>query len=303
VLPVGPPVRRARQIGREGDIVRLAYQVRAGEHTVLADRRRTGKTTVALGALDLLANDGWVIVAIELSDLIASCTTLAEAIAAQVAVQERRPEASDDLGYELWERIQPSIGFGEEDMDAIDRALEVLRASGSGSAQLTWALDYAATAGRAGEGVAIFLDEIQRLEWWADHGEVAAELSGRMRQPDGEITFLFAGSEPSLVKSLFGKDGLLEHNALEFQLSPIDHQPWREGLRRAFKELGLTITDVAVDLILAASEGRPHRTMLAANRTAETTQFAELTEADTVAAEQGVVAARANRLWDAEEGE
>jgi hypothetical protein len=88
VLPVGPPVAPEWQIGREGDIARLSASLRQGDHTVLADERRTGKTTVALAALEQLAKDERnVIVAVDLSRAIDDRAALNDAVALQVATQ------------------------------------------------------------------------------------------------------------------------------------------------------------------------------------------------------------------------
>jgi hypothetical protein len=287
-----------RQIGREGDIARLAQQLANGEHTVLSDRRRAGKTTVALGALDALATRGYRIVALDLSEAIDDGPGLAEMIVGQIAVQETHSgEAAGS--HRLWDVLRPPGGLSGTLADAVDNLVRVMRTSQSAGSYLTWALDLAIDSGKERDGTVIYLDEIQMLESWADHDAVATELRGRLRQPDGNLTFLFAGSEPTLVESLFADRGLLEFDAVRFPLSPIDAQPWREGLRKAFHELGLEITIPAVDLILRSTDGEPHRTMLAANRTAEAAEFAELAEADEFVAEQGVVAARADRLWNA----
>lgn len=300
MLPVGPPVPRQWQIGREGDIARLADQLRGGDHTVLADLRRTGKTTVALAALDLLASDGWIVAGLDLTESgEEGGPALAEVMVSQVALQRARGRIDTGLGYELWDLLRPSVGLSGDDAQAVDDELAAMRASGSAGAYLTWAFDDVIAAGREGKGAVVFLDEVQALDYWRDQDAVSAEIGGRLRQPDPQITLLFAGSEPSLVSSLFAKGGLLELDAVDFHLSPIDAQPWREGLRRAFRELGLNITDDAVDHILRATHGEPHRTMLVANRTAEVAQFAEVDVADEALADEGLEAARRMRLWTA----
>jgi hypothetical protein len=144
----------------------------------------------------------------------------------------------------------------------------------------------------------VFIDEAQQLDAWNDREEVASELLARMREPGAPVTFLFAGSEPSLVKTLFTKGGLLEYDAHDYPLSPIDPQPWREGLRRAFRALDAEITTRAVDLILEATDGHPHRTMLVANRAHEEAEFAHEAVVDEALAEVAVRAAKESRLWE-----
>ena len=226
-------------------------------------------------------------------------SALAEVMVSQVALQRVRGRSDDELGYALWDLLRPSAGLSGDDAQAVDDELAAMRASGPAGAHLTWAFDDVIAAGREGMGAVVFLDEVQALDYWRDQDAVATEIGGRLRQPDPQVTLLFAGSEPSLVASLFAKGGLLEFDAVDFHLSPIDPQPWREGLRRAFRELGLDITDDAVDHILRATGGEPHRTMLVANRTAEAAQFAEVEVVGEVLAEDGLEAARKTRLWAA----
>jgi hypothetical protein len=304
VLPVGPPVSRAWQIGREGDIARLAASLGAGDHTVLADLRRTGKTTVALGALDALAEDERaVIVAVDLSRAINDGSALDEAVALQVAAQRagvaKAARQAGSLAAKLWNMAR-SVGAAQGDeADAIDAALKELRAARTADRGPGWALDAAVKLAVERDGRAIvFIDEAQLLHGWDDRAAVAAALLARMREPQKPISLLFAGSEPTMLRTLFDDGGLLEFDALDFHLSPIDPQPWREGLRKAFRELGSDITIRAVDLILDATGGQPHRTMLAANRAHEQAVFAEQDVVDDAVASAGVRAARDSRLWE-----
>jgi DNA polymerase III delta prime subunit len=165
-----------------------------------------------------------------------------------------------------------------------------------------WAFEAAVRlAEERGGRVIIFIDEVQRLHGWADRDEVAADLLARMREPDTPVTFLFAGSEPSLVQTLFSEGGMLEFDAHDFPLSPIDPQPWLEGLRRAFRALGAEITTRAVDFIVDATGGRPHRTMLVANRAHEEAEFAEEAVVDEAVAVAAIKRAKASRLWEPRE--
>jgi hypothetical protein len=197
-----------------------------------------------------------------------------EAVALQVAAQrsgvEKAARQAGGLAVKLWNMVRGTgVGQGEE-ADAIDAALRELTARAGGARTLGWAFDAAAelAADRGGRAI-VFVDEAQLLDAWEAREPVAAVLLRRMREPETPITFMFAGSEPTLVRTLFGDGGLLEYDAHDFKLSPIDPQPWREGLRRAFRELGSEITTRAVHVILEATSGQPHRTMLAANRAHE----------------------------------
>ena len=79
VFPVGPPVDPQYQVGRLGDIERVAEALRGGDHVVLSDARRTGKSTVALAALQLIGQDvdpAPITIAINLHERVASSDEL-----------------------------------------------------------------------------------------------------------------------------------------------------------------------------------------------------------------------------------
>jgi type II secretory pathway predicted ATPase ExeA len=303
VLPVGPPVSPEWQIGREGDIARLSAAVAQGDHTVLADERRTGKTTVALAALELLAADAMnVIVAVDLSRAMNDGKALDEAVAVQIAAQRsvfaRGAWQAGNLALRLWNLVRGAGLVEGDEGQAIEAIVQEMRA-GAERGDRGWALDAAvALVEEKGGRVVVFVDEAQQLDGWNDREEVAAELLARMREPEAPVTFLFAGSEPSLVRTLFAKGGLLEFDAHDFPLSPIDPQPWREGLRRAFRALDAEITTRAVDRILEATDGHPHRTMLVANRAHEEMEFARETVVDEALADVAVRTAKESRLWE-----
>jgi hypothetical protein len=303
VLPVGPPVSRQWQIGREGDIARLGAGLHEGDHAVLSDLRRTGKTTVALAALDAFAEDERnVIVAVDLSRAIGSGAEFDDAVALQVAAQRsglaRAARQAEGLAGKLWNAVRGAGVADSEEADIINAAMNELRVR-SGHRNRGWALDAAIELAASSGGRAIvFVDEAQQLDHWEDRAEAAAALLARMRAPETPMTFLYAGSEPTMLRTLFADGGLLEYDAIDFALSPIDPQPWREGLSRAFRALGIEIDASAVDLILDATGGQPHRTMLAANRTHEQAIYAEQDVVDDAVAEAGLRVARETRLWD-----
>jgi hypothetical protein len=260
---------------------------------------------VALAALEHLAEDERnVIVAVDLSRAIDDGPSLDEAMAVQVAAQRsaliRGARQAGNLALRLWNLVRGTgalEGDGGQTIDALVNELRAATDRGAG-----WALEAAQRLAEEKGGRAIvFIDEAQELEGWADGDAVAAQLLARMREPEAPITFLFAGSEPSLIRTLFSKGGLLEFDAHDFGLSPIDPQPWREGLRRAFRALDAEITTRAVDLILESTDGQPHRTMLVANRAHEEAEFAREAVIDEVLAEVGIERARESRLWEPRE--
>ena len=84
VLPVGPPVSLEYQIGRQRDIEMVRKALAQGEHLVLVELRRTGKTTVALCALELVAARGDLVFTVDLAEGAPSSVDVAERLALQL---------------------------------------------------------------------------------------------------------------------------------------------------------------------------------------------------------------------------
>ena len=57
-FPAGPPLPEAKQVGRGATIAAVEQRLREREVLLLMEGRRTGKTSVAVAALDRLAGGG-----------------------------------------------------------------------------------------------------------------------------------------------------------------------------------------------------------------------------------------------------
>jgi hypothetical protein len=148
----------------------------------------------------------------------------------------------------------------------------------------------------------VFVDEIQAISTWADSEALQALLRQRLRRSGGTVGYLFAGSEPTAVETLFHRGGALDFHGIEHRLEPITGPAWFEGLRRAFALLGSAIDDPAIDMILEASENHPLRTMLAAREThARAETVVPSGHANLAIATLAVAAAKRQRLWAIDE--
>ncbi|MGO9902935.1 MAG: hypothetical protein ACLP0J_25325 [Solirubrobacteraceae bacterium] len=297
VLPVGPPVEPRYQIGREGAIVLLADELAEHEHTVIAGARRIGKSTVALGALERLADDGVVVCAIDCrlmptaADLALELDAQRLANAPELSQQARR---AGGFALRLWRTLLASEDRPSGDERFAEAVAEQL-AQGRGSPTVAEALAAVAHAGHD-RGAVIFLDEAEALH---AQPEAADALRAVMRARSRTLTLVFAGSEPSLMETLFADGGLLETNAQPFALEPvIAPHAWMEGLRTHMREyLGVTIDRGAVDILLDASGGHPYRTMLAANRTHALARELVQTHIDEALAATALARVRRDRRW------
>lgn len=143
---------------------------------------------------------------------------------------------------------------------------------------------------------------LQKIASWPDTDALQGLLRSRLRQPGGHTSFLFAGSEPTSVQTLFRRGGALDFHGIEQKLEPISGSAWFQGLRRAFSLLKAKIDDDAIDIILEASENHPQRTMLAAREThARAETLNPPGHATRGVAVQAVETARNQRQWRVEE--
>lgn len=311
VFPLGPPVDLAYQVGRIGDIDRLVETLRGRDHTVLSDVRRAGKSTVALGALDKLGADtpAPIIVSLDLHERVDSSDLLALEVARQVARQRSRSaevqaqverlatrfwrHARDVPVKDLPDSTAALIAEGAKDV------LEMISADATGARKVAAALQAAEhLAATRGTQAYVFIDEAQDLTEWADAATLGREFRARLRASGARTTFLFAGSEASMVERMFGRGGLLEFDAPQFQLSPIEDDLARADLRRSFGNLQFDVDDAVLDIVVEAADGRPLRMMLISNKAARITAEAGDNTVDAAIVTQAVQEARRDRFWD-----
>jgi hypothetical protein len=307
VFPVGPPVGAEHQVGRLGNIERLAVMLRGGDHVVLSDVRRAGKSTVALAALEMLEDDEPtpVVIAVDLHERIDSSDRLAQEIAEQVALQRSRAALAEvkarRFGRWLWGRAKgisvPGVTDQEEAMIA-KGALELLSSQRPGVDKVTAALgDAESLAAERGSRVHVFIDEAQELTKWPDAEALQKELRKWMRDASRRTSYLFAGSEPSMIESMFAPDGLLEFDGQHLPLSPLQEDQARADLRRNFGDLGFEVDAESLHHMLTGADGRPVRLMLIASRACSLAEVIGQQHIDAVVIDQAIVEARQDRLW------
>jgi len=310
VLPVGPPVALDYQIGRTRDIEQLRMALgRHGEDVVLVDVRRTGKTTVALCSLEELSAAGHIVLSVDARDNAPATVDLARRLEQQLVAHEAGAlVAARDSGRmlrTLYEHGRGAIALIDDPQlrETVDAMLPSIHEDMSGVEQLARVLDRADAVAAARDVRAIvFVDEIQAISTWADSEALQALLRQRLRQSGGRVGYLFAGSEPTAVETLFRRGGALDFQGIEHRLDPITGPAWLEGLRRAFALLDATIDDAAIDTILEASENHPLRTMLAAREThARAETVVPSGHATLGIATLAVDAAKRQRLWAIDE--
>jgi hypothetical protein len=273
LFPTDRPLEPAQMIGRGEDVDRVATTLLGGGNVVLAGARRTGKTTVADAVLQVCAADGAYVAAVDLFGLTDE-TELAQALT--VALLANRPALRRAFGEAgsvrevLGALRKAAVVRARQDLgDGIETVFEVgagVRETG-GHERLRAALELGERlADRDERRVVVFLDEFQEVVG-ADKRfgptEQVTRLLRAILQRSAHVSVLFAGSIEHLMRDLFApSDRALSQFGAFHDLAPITTEQWRDGLRSRLSDDATTVTDDALDRVIALGEGHPRMTML-----------------------------------------
>jgi len=281
-FPIDGPVRPAsRMIGRAEDVADLR-QLLAQDHAsvLMADERRTGKTTLVLSVLDELRDAGRTVLDCDLTAPDAgSSAALAARLASQAHVMGVGRVAPGDG---IPSRITKAVGrrgrdlakplaalTGDPDIgNALETAAILIGPSDGKPVELPAVLQAVRIHSvLTDEPAILFVDELQALAdpqfWQPNDGEtVEAALASAARSSEaGQIVLCLAGSDKSLVNKFFAHDRPLSFIGTRYTLNPIPDDDWRTALHERFAEVGCSATSEGLDTVLAASGGHARRTM------------------------------------------
>jgi hypothetical protein len=256
LLPVGPPLSEAQQIGRASAIDSLQERLCSCHVVKMLEPRRVGKTSVARAALERISLAGGAV-----ADVNLATRTGPEAVARDLAVQlaEGLPRARQRLGgfvsglrrSEADEMVGGDAGF----------ALRVAEELLSGSASPAVVLERASA--RVKDGItAVLLDEAHTLASWPEPERAAM---GAVLKDNQALGVVVASSEQRALEQLTSTDGPLRYVGARFHLPAIAWEDWQVGLRERFAELDAPIAPGALELLLVQSRGQPYCTMLLAH--------------------------------------
>ena len=267
LFPIGRIVPAEDLVGREPAIRDLVARLQSGQNLIVAGPRRIGKTSVVEEALRRLRESGHYTGRV---DLLRVTTTreLAEALAeACLGNLTRTARALRTLrdwarGRAPEVRIKASLGPHAE--VALDFALRAENRSAEDLLDDALALPQE-MAIRAGTRFFLAYDEFQQLT------KIDARLLGRMRATmilQDRVTFVFLGSQESLVAELFTKRHEPFYRfAVDWHLPPVPEAEWHAYLSRKYEQAGYEPSTQAVEDIVRRAGSHPMDTMLLANET------------------------------------
>ncbi len=266
-------------IGRADDVETVARALIGGGHVIIAGPRRTGKTSVCDAAVAVGGADGCHTAAVDLFHH-ADAAQLAEALT--VAVLANRPVIRRALASARAEgrrvasamaevAVRRALGELGVDLGAI---LEPATANADPARALLAALELPERVAAAdGRRLVLFFDEFQEIAsprgLYGDPDVVTRQMRAVL-QRSPHVSVLFAGSMEHLMRDLFAPtERAFSQFGAYHELAPITAAQWTDGLRERFARDECTISDTALERLVAAGQAHPRATMLIAQKTHE----------------------------------
>jgi hypothetical protein len=261
-------------IGRDDDVEAVAQGLLGGSNLIVAGPRRTGKTSVCDAAVAVCRRERCYTAAVDLFR-VADAAELAETLTLRIL--GNRPALRRALGTararggRVLDALSTSVAYrARQDLgDGVEVALTVGKARGDPQRALAAAWELAERIAAADDRrLVLFLDEFQEVASGL-YGDPAL-ITRQMRavfQRSHHVSVLFAGSIEHVMRDLFApSDRALSQFGGLYELTPIDRDAWRAGLRRRLALDRCTIADSALERLLDASESHPRATMLIAQQ-------------------------------------
>ena len=261
LLPSASPFRHEAPLAskdlcdRDDELASLVDLAQAGRFVRLLAPRRFGKTSLLRAAFERLERDHKAVCVLCDLDGIVSRADLASRIHAAYAEQlegNALRAVSDYLAAAGISLSVGGIGFRaqlsshHDSSQAIETLLDAPRR----------------VALKTRRPVTIALDEFQVV--LALDG-VDALLRSRIQHQAGDVSYIFCGSEPSMMESLFqNRARPLYGQALPLNLGPLPRAPLATYIYERFKASDKD-PGIALDLLLDVVQGHPQRAMLLAH--------------------------------------
>jgi hypothetical protein len=276
VFPTDGPIPADAMVGRTRDVARLAEALRQGSNQIVGGPRRTGKTTVCRAAVRSLAAAGHYTVGVDLFELgdlneladIVVRKAVANRPALRRAIRQMRVigrSARDLLVLAPVLRLHQELGM------EIDIAFGARGTAVPAEKRFDAALEFVCRLAEVdGKRLVLYVDEVQELGERNHPFGDPDRITKRMRsilQDAPHVVTLFSGSQEHLLADLFTPRQRAFYGwAGWMRLGTIAADEWAAGLRPRFGRIGLSITETALDRLVARGECHPRSTMLLAQQ-------------------------------------
>jgi hypothetical protein len=232
-----------------------------GEALLLMEERRTGKTSLAIGALDRVRAAGGRVAAVTLTRF-PDPAQAAVFLERQLQSRSRRTLGSiadlirrldrEPVGDLLGGQAAGDLGVAGDVAQAIDRPARDLPGLLS-------------AVGEEKQDIAILLDEAHVIATWPE--PLREGLNAVLRGGRG-AGVVIASSETSALQQLTHPGGALHLAASRFQVPDIATRQWLGALRDGFAELDIEISETHLLRLIEETGGQPYLTMRLARDTA-----------------------------------
>ncbi|MDQ0190244.1 AAA family ATPase [Alicyclobacillus cycloheptanicus] len=259
VFPFGSVAQEEDVVDRERYIREMIVRMESGQSAIIAGPRRIGKSSVGREILRQLAERGQYTAAVDLfsvSSIEEFVAQLVEAILANRTGVVRR-------GIRTMEALRRLIGSAEikgrfGDMEI---GLNFADTDTAETDNLLKALSLAESlAEKDGRRMVILLDEFQDIERLG--GAPLLKQFRATAQLQKQTTYLFLGSQPSMMKTLFSdRQQALYRFATFCPLPKIPAHAWEDYVQRKLEAQAMTITPAALGMILDLTGGHPYDVM------------------------------------------
>lgn len=246
---------------RQGFVRDVTLRLYSGDSVMLASPRRMGKTSIAFEILRRLANDGCYVLDLDLFH-VTSLEDFAVQLMARVVslrfgplqkfthtlrelyrILERADVGVKIQDLEIHTRLNPTTPDANEIIDAALSTLETI-------------------AQKDQRRVIVLFDEFQEMERLG--GTLLLKRMRSIMQQQMGTSYLFLGSEPSLLQTLFAdRRQAFYRFATMLHLPPIPEDEWDSYITRKFAHVGMTISHDAISLLMENTGGHPFCVMVA----------------------------------------
>jgi uncharacterized protein len=282
------PLEHASDLaGRERELAELAHLTRSGTYTLVEAPRRYGKTSLLKAAAELWReNEQGLAVHVDFSEIL----TIEEA-ARRVRVAYEQQGDHGHARRMLSEALRSvRVRLGPVEIGPLASPSAVLDHAAGLHELLELPVE---VAKRSDRRAVVYLDEFQDV--LAVPG-LDGLLRSHIQHHGSNVTYVFAGSEPSMLRELFSdRSRPLYGQAHPFRLGRISTEALFDRVARRFSDTGKDAGDAGAEVVLLGA-GHPQRTILLAWRLWELTTGGPATRADATAALAATLRARKPEL-------